>query len=76
MEAHTTQWRIEGMHCVDCARQIEAAVRRLVGVRQVKVQYLRRRAEVFGDATVAPATIAAAIEAAGYRATLIAPSSV
>ncbi|MBX5466080.1 MAG: heavy-metal-associated domain-containing protein [Firmicutes bacterium] len=64
----TVRLRIQGMHCLDCARKVETALRGVPGVHSARVQYLHRRAVVELDAPVAVEDLARAVEAAGYGA--------
>ena len=63
---------IEGMTCASCATRIEKRLNKLDGV-EATVNYATENAAVdFDPARVAPEDLIAAIEAAGYRATLAA----
>jgi Cu+-exporting ATPase len=55
---------VEGMTCASCAGRVERALRKVPGVAEAQVNLAAERAEIAGDAT--PATLAAAIRAAGY----------
>ena len=55
---------VEGMTCASCAGRVERALKRVPGVAGATVNLAAERAEVTG--TAAPATLAAAIRAAGY----------
>jgi Cu+-exporting ATPase len=66
---------ISGMTCASCANRIERRLNKLDGVTAA-VNYATERAAVaFDPAVVAPEDLVAAIEAAGYRATLPAPAA-
>ncbi|AEB12742.1 CopZ family metallochaperone [Marinithermus hydrothermalis] len=58
--------KITGMTCAHCARTVERALKNVPGVEKVRVNYLKKEAEVHGEAT--PEALAAAVEAAGYGA--------
>jgi len=62
---------IDGMSCVGCAGAVEATIREVDGVAEVTVDYDQRRANIrLADTSVAPATLVAAVEDAGYKARL------
>jgi Cu+-exporting ATPase len=66
---------IEGMTCSSCANRIERRLNRLDGVTAT-VNYATEKAAVaFDRAAVDPDELVAAVAAAGYRATLPAPSA-
>ncbi len=62
---------IDGMSCVGCAGAVTTTIEEVPGVAEVTVDYESRvaRVRLAGD-HVAPATVVAAIEQAGYRAQL------
>ena len=61
---------IEGMTCAACATRVEKKLNKLDGV-SAAVNYATERASVaFDDATVSPAELVAAVESAGYGASL------
>ncbi len=64
----TSQWKIQGMHCVDCARTVEAAVEQVPGVVQVKVNYLKKQAAIETTGPVDPLRVEQAVREAGYTA--------
>ena len=67
----TIRFPVEGMSCGSCVGQIEHAVRTIEGVRRVRVDLRRETATVSREpALVSNAALAAAVEAAGYRADL------
>lgn len=64
---------VTGMTCASCALRIERKLNKLDGV-QASVNYATERATVsFDPAVVEPATLVAAVEQAGYGATLPPP---
>jgi Cu+-exporting ATPase len=64
---------IEGMTCASCAMRIEKRLNKLEGV-EASVNYATENAAVnFDPALVAPEDLVAAVEAAGYSATLAGP---
>ncbi|MCY0900416.1 MAG: heavy-metal-associated domain-containing protein [Firmicutes bacterium] len=59
--------KIGGMHCLDCAHKVEAALRGVPGVETARVKYLQRTAEVTADDTrVTPEVLRHAVQTAGY----------
>src|SRR5918994_875110 len=61
---------IEGMTCAACAVRVEKKLNRLSGV-EARVNYATERASVDYDAeAVSPDQLVAAVESAGYRATV------
>ena len=61
---------ISGMTCASCANRIERKLNKLDGV-SATVNYATEKARVeFDPGTVAPEQLVAAVEAAGYQATL------
>ncbi len=65
----TTELAITGMTCASCANRIERKLNKLDGV-QASVNYATEKARVTYADPVAPADLLAAVEAAGYAATL------
>jgi Cu+-exporting ATPase len=67
----TQSLRITGMHCIDCAHKVEAALKTVSGVADAQVHYLKRRAQVTLITDSAdPAALIAAVQAAGYDASV------
>ena len=65
----SSQVMLEGMHCVACALNIEAALLAVPGVHEVTVNAATHRAQVvWAPDHVQPSVWFQAIEAAGYRA--------
>ena len=61
--------RIAGMHCAACATVVEAALRRVDGVREVRVSVAAQTARVRWATTLArPSAFADAVQRAGYDA--------
>ena len=58
---------VEGMSCSHCLNAVNQALARLEGVRVESVQVGRARVE-YDPEVVTPAAVAAAVTAAGYRA--------
>lgn len=76
-EPDTIRFPVEGMTCGSCVGRIERAVRKLEGVRRVRVDLRRESAIVSREpALVSNAELAAAVEEAGYRADLAAAVAV
>jgi Cu+-exporting ATPase len=68
---------IEGMTCAACVRRVERALEKVDGVREASVNLATERATVDYDAaTTTPEALVAAVEGAGYAATVPAPPSV
>ena len=63
-----TSLRIEGMTCASCAEHVRDALKNVPGVRSVSVSYPDRLAKLTIDEGTSPATLTAAVAAAGYRA--------
>jgi Cu+-exporting ATPase len=59
---------IEGMTCSSCSLRVEKALRKQDGVLQAQVNLALERATILARRDVAPATLMAAIVAAGYQA--------
>lgn len=66
--------RIEGMTCAGCVQAVEQALSRVRGVKTVSVNLLTEQARVKHTGLVSPEALVAAVEAAGYKAALIASS--
>jgi len=65
------EFTIIGMHCDGCVRSVTRAVGQVPGVRRVDVSLDRGRATVeYDGTTTAPTAIVAAIEGAGFEASL------
>jgi copper chaperone CopZ len=62
----STKLTIMGMTCTHCAQTVEKALAGVEGVERARVNYLRKEADVQGEVDVA--TLARAVEQAGYRA--------
>jgi copper chaperone CopZ len=64
-------FEISGMHCVGCTMAVEGAIEDLPGVKSAKANYARQVAEVeYDEAKLAAEDNIAAVEAAGYTASL------
>ncbi len=64
----TSQWKIQGMHCIDCVNPVAAALQQVPGVVQVTVHYLKKQATIVTVDAVAPAAVERAVREAGYTA--------
>ena len=62
---------VTGMTCASCVRRVERALQRVEGVSGATVNLARQRAEVQLDLPVEPARLTQAVEASGYRASVI-----
>jgi copper ion binding protein len=61
-------FRVEGMHCSNCAMNIEGIEDDLPGIKQVSASYQKARVVVeFDEAKVSEAQILAAVEKRGYQ---------
>ena len=63
-----TQYNVTGMSCAACSARVEKAVNAVDGVTSCAVSLLTNSMGV--DGTAAPSDIIAAVEAAGYGASL------
>jgi copper chaperone CopZ len=62
-------YRIEGMHCSNCAMNIEGIEDDLAGIKQVSASYQKGKMVVeFDEAKVSETQIFAAVEKRGYQA--------
>lgn len=59
---------IEGMSCASCVMRVEKVLKKIPGVTEVSVNLATERASIATAEPVAPATLIAAIEKAGYQA--------
>jgi mercuric reductase len=59
---------VAGMTCLDCAKRIEGALKRVEGVRDARIDYRGGRATVELEREVPGGELIAAVERAGYRA--------
>lgn len=63
-------YRVDGMHCSNCAMNIEGIEDDLPGVRQVCASYQKGQMVVeFDEALVSEGQILAAVQKRGYQAT-------
>ena len=67
--ANSLVLRVSGMTCDSCARHVEDALLKVPGVHDADVSYADGLARVTGEAALDPQVLAAALSAAGYRAT-------
>ena len=65
-----TTLQIEGMTCASCAGRVEAALLKVPGVSGAAVNLATERATVQSLSTVTPADLQAAVERAGYAASV------
>jgi Cu+-exporting ATPase len=68
--ATTVELSLGGMTCASCAARIEKRLNKLDGV-EATVNYALERAAVTFDPTVSTSDLVAAVEAIGYRATIV-----
>jgi Cu+-exporting ATPase len=62
---------IDGMTCASCVARVERALKKVPGVDSAEVNLATETAEVRAGAAMPAATLAAAIEKAGYHATVL-----
>jgi Cu+-exporting ATPase len=60
------QFPIEGMTCASCVTRVEKALKAVAGVSEVSVNLATERATVNATATTTGASLAAAVQKAGY----------
>lgn len=61
-------YRIEGMHCVTCATNIESSLKKLKGVISASVQYAHGKGQIEFDPTIISENeLAAAVQEVGYK---------
>ena len=61
-------YRVEGMHCSNCAMNIEAIEDDLKGIKQVSASYQKGQMVVeFDETVVSEAQIISAVEKRGYQ---------
>lgn len=69
--ATKAEFHVEGMTCEGCESGVKAALEKLDGVQQAEVSHRKERTWVTYDpARVSAGELEAAIESAGYRASL------
>ena len=68
MAAETVRLVIEGMGCDGCVAAVDEALRKVPGVRRVRVDLAAGSAEVEAEAPVAAAPLVEAVDRAGYDA--------
>ncbi|HYW16134.1 MAG TPA: heavy metal translocating P-type ATPase [Allosphingosinicella sp.] len=71
----TTELSIEGMTCASCVGRVEKALGAVPGVQKAQVNLATETARIEAIATVTPADLIAAVEKAGYSASLRLPSA-
>lgn len=62
--------KIEGMTCSGCVRSVEKALGKVTGVTATRVDLAQGQATVDADNGVDPAVVVAAVEDAGYDASI------
>ncbi|PRG90762.1 heavy metal translocating P-type ATPase [Burkholderia gladioli] len=73
-DAPAIELEIGGMTCASCSGRVEKALAQVPGVSRASVNLATERASVSAEAAVSVAQLVAAVEKAGYRATLAAGS--
>ncbi|WP_284709534.1 heavy metal translocating P-type ATPase [Burkholderia gladioli] len=71
-DAPAIELEIGGMTCASCSGRVEKALAQVPGVSRASVNLATERASVSAEAAVSVAQLVAAVEKAGYRATLAA----
>ena len=66
----TQKFQVTGMTCAACSAHVEKAVAGVAGVKTVTVSLLMNNMAVEYDEPASPQAICAAVEAAGYGASL------
>lgn len=64
----TYRFKIQGMHCVDCAHTVEQAFFTVPGVTTAKVNYLKKQATVETTDPVSVDALEQAVKGSGYTA--------
>ncbi len=67
-ETRIVDFSVSGMHCANCATQVERALRDVPGVQAAAVNFALESARVEADAAVQTSALAAAAEQAGFTA--------
>ncbi|WP_186108400.1 heavy metal translocating P-type ATPase [Burkholderia gladioli] len=73
--APAIELEIGGMTCASCSGRVEKALAQVPGVSRASVNLATERASISAEAAVSVAQLVAAVEKAGYRATLAADSA-
>lgn len=68
-QSHEYRFALRGMHCASCVQQVQSALDQLEGIEKAEVNLPDRSASV--ATSVAPAKVIAAVEGAGFGATLL-----
>ena len=68
-QSHEYRFALRGMHCASCVQQVQSALDQLEGIDNAEVNLPDRSASV--SAAVAPEKVIAAVESAGFGATLL-----
>lgn len=63
--------KITGMTCLQCAQNLERALRSLPGVKDAEVSYSTKRATVTGSDQTDKRSLLGAVERSGYRAEIV-----
>jgi copper chaperone len=65
----TSTWTVTGMTCEHCVRAVSEEVSAIEGVTAVAVDLASGQVTVESDAPLAPASVVAAVDEAGYEVT-------
>ncbi len=68
-QSHEYRFALRGMHCASCVQQVQSALDQVEGIDKAEVNLPDRSASV--AASVEPAKVIAAVEGAGFGATLL-----
>jgi Cu+-exporting ATPase len=71
-ETGVAELEIHGMTCASCAMRVEKALAKVPGVTRASVNLATEKATVEASGGIAPATLVAAVEKAGYEAVPVA----
>jgi len=71
----TTELAVSGMTCASCVTHVGKALRRITGVSDARVNLATERASITHDPAVRVEQLVAAVESAGYGASLVRDSS-
>ncbi|MDO5108190.1 MAG: heavy-metal-associated domain-containing protein [Coriobacteriaceae bacterium] len=67
--------KVEGMHCMHCVANTKAALEAVPGVRNVEVSLEEGRATLEAGMLANDAKLIAAVEGAGFKATVVDPAN-
>ena len=65
------EMKFEGMTCLECAKNLERALRSVAGVEKAEVSYPTKHGTVLGSEEIRAERLLAAVERTGYRAEIM-----